>query len=339
MKARIILASFLTVLAAAAGVRAGSTARQDRIVRPGSDAPLILAYSVTPKTLKDNRINFVRLYFKFHDDLMDLKGGLLTVNFIYKSSSGAPLYVFPPRIPEPSDQPAAPASLVVVPDGRSPQFFVYPLIEDVFKQREGKFELWFGLLAEDFGKVTVDFWLRDSDGTIGVDEPRVDLVRSTKSSGPKQGFKIGQLAYDFTLLDQANNRRTLSKYRGKVVLIDISTMWCSYCKLEAADLQQLYLKYRKQGFIVLNMLGQNYATNPIRPSDCKTWAQAYKITFPVLADLFFGVCQPYQGFSSTLRFPSNFLIDRKGKIRWKKVGYNATIKAQLEAKIQQLLAE
>ncbi|MBN2266348.1 MAG: TlpA family protein disulfide reductase, partial [Candidatus Aminicenantes bacterium] len=169
--------------------------------------------------------------------------------------------------------------------------------------------------------------------------PQVTLVSSTAPSGPKQGRKVGQLAYDFRLLDQANKRRTLSTYRGKVVLIDFSTMWCSYCRGEAVELQQLYLKYRKRGFVVLNVLAQNYATNPIRPSDCKTWADAYKITFPVLADLFWGVFNPYYGFPQTRRIPNNVLIDKAGKIRWKKLGYSATIKTQMEAKIQQLLAE
>jgi len=191
MKTRVVIASFLTVLVTTAGLRAGSTARQDRIVRPGSDAPYFVAYSVTPPTLKDNRINFVRLYFKFHDDLFDLKGGLLNINFKYQSASGEPLTLFLPEAPEPSARPDRSSGAVLVPSGGRPTFVTYPLLEDVFKRQEGNFELWFGLLAENFGKVTIECWMRDGNGTNGTDTRQATLVRSTTPSGPKQGRNVG----------------------------------------------------------------------------------------------------------------------------------------------------
>jgi peroxiredoxin len=341
MKARALIA--FVILIAAASAAAWAIPAQAPRPRPGvvgdSDTPRILAFDVTPKTLKNNRINFVQLYFKFYDETANLKGGILNINFLYESASGAPLFPHPSEpggTPDPSE---APPGAIAPPVGGRPTFITYPLTESVFGKKTGEFRLWFGLLAEDFTKVSIGIWLRDSAGNNGLESAWIPLVRSTASSGPKQGRQVGQLAYDFTLLDKAGNRKTLSAYRGKVVLIDLCTMWCKYCKAEAAELQQLYLKYRQQGFVILNVLTENYAGSPIRPSDCKTWAEAYGLTFPVLADLFWGVFDPYYAFPSTRRIPDNILIDKTGKIRWKKLGYTAAIKAQMETKIQQLLAE
>jgi peroxiredoxin len=324
--------------AAAVGTTLPPTADRP-LIGPDADTPQVVAFNITPKTLKNNRINVVQLSFKFADAGANLKGGLLNINFVYKSPSGEPLTVLLPPRAGLSGLSAGPRAVAVLADRGRPTFVTYHMTETVFGNKTGEFKLQFGLLAEDFATVDVGIWLGDAAGHNGAESPWITLVRSTASSGPEQGRQVGQLAYDFTLLDKAGNRKTLSNYRGKVVLVDFSTMWCGPCKIEASELQQLYLKYRSQGFIVLAVLCENYASDPVRPSDCKAWAETYHLTVPVLADLFWGVFDPYYAFPSTRRIPNNVLIDKTGKIRWKKLGYTAPIKAQLEAKIQQLLAE
>ncbi len=91
--------------------------------------------------------------------------------------------------------------------------------------------------------------------------------------------------------------------------------------------------------IILNVLMENYGSGPIRTSDALKWARTYGLTFPVLADTFWGVFDPYYAFPGVRRIPNNVLLDKAGVIRLKKLGFTATVKAQLEAKIQQLLDE
>ena len=341
MRTRAVFVSFILISAGAAV--AGWTASRAGTDRPGivpdTDTPQILAFDVTPKNLKNNRVNFIQLYFKFSDGMANLKGGVLNINFVYKSAAGESLFIMPPASSAAQGESEPRLGAVVAPDGHRPTFITYPLTESVFNKKTGEFRLWFGLLAENFSSIKIFIWLKDGDGTTGLESPEATLVRSRASSGPKQGRQVGQLGYDFTLLDKANNRKKLSAHRGKVVLVNFSAMWCKYCKAEAAELQALYLRYRGRGFMILNVLNENYENDPIRPSDCKTWAEAYGMTFPVLADLFLGVYDSYNAFPNKHPIPSNVLIDRTGKIRWKKLSYLPAIKAQMEAKIQQLLAE
>ncbi len=339
MTPKLAFAGFLVLIMASPARLSARPLEEVPAISRLDDVPAVTAFNVAPGILKDNRINFVHLVFRFKDEGKNLYGGLVTINFIYAPAQGAheaiPLPSRPLFVPPSEGYGAVRASL----GGGRTQFVTYPLNHPVFKNAAGEFHLYFGLLAESFSSVAIDLWLRDGDGHNGPGSRSVVLTRSTSPSGEKQGFKVGQPAYNFTLPDKANNRKTLSNYRGKVVLIDFSTMWCGPCRVEAAELEALYQKYRSRGFIILNVLMENYGSGPIRTSDALKWARTYGLTFPVLADTFWGVFDPYYAFPGVRRIPNNILLDKAGVIRLKKLGFTATVKAQLEAKIQQLLDE
>jgi hypothetical protein len=75
---------------------------------------------------------------------------------------------------------------------------------------------------------------------------------------------------------------------------------------------------------------------PMLPEDCKSWAQTFGLTSPVLADALGGVWDPYLRDTSGYSAPVSILIDRTGKIRWICNGYKPSLQ---ETKIKQLLAE
>ncbi|TET62887.1 MAG: TlpA family protein disulfide reductase, partial [Candidatus Stahlbacteria bacterium] len=58
---------------------------------------------------------------------------------------------------------------------------------------------------------------------------------------------------DFTLTTIDNEEITLSKLKGKVVLIDFWTTWCPPCKNSIPVFTKLYNKFHEQGFIVLGI--------------------------------------------------------------------------------------
>ena len=78
---------------------------------------------------------------------------------------------------------------------------------------------------------------------------------------------VGDIAPDFTAVDQNGQTLSLYSYRGKVLLINFSADWCGSCRVEAPLLETLYQNYKDQGFQALTILVDGSAA---------AWASAYK---------------------------------------------------------------
>lgn len=65
-----------------------------------------------------------------------------------------------------------------------------------------------------------------------------------------QSFGVGSEAYDFTLKSIDGKEITLSDYRGKYVFLDFWASWCSPCRMEMPNMQELYKTYKKDLVII-----------------------------------------------------------------------------------------
>jgi glutathione peroxidase len=63
--------------------------------------------------------------------------------------------------------------------------------------------------------------------------------------------------YDFTVKTIDGKEKSLSDYKGKVVLIVNVASQCGYTP-QYADLEKLYQKYRKDGFVILGFPSNDY---------------------------------------------------------------------------------
>ena len=142
---------------------------------------------------------------------------------------------------------------------------------------------------------------------------------------------LGAVAPDFTLVDQTGVARSLSDYRGNVVLIDLSTMWCSFCQKEAEQGDAMYRQYHERGFVILTVLWADYNGAPMTLQTTKSWADFYGLSFPVLADVNEAV---WRAYSEAPDMPLNLIIDRNRIIRYRVAGYNET---ELRQTIESLL--
>jgi thiol-disulfide isomerase/thioredoxin len=131
-----------------------------------------------------------------------------------------------------------------------------------------------------------------------------------------------------TLVDTQGISRSLTDYRGQVVLVNLWATWCPPCKEEMPALQSFYNKYRDQGFAVI-------AVNDGDPmADVLQFVEDYRLTFPVWLDPTYIATE--QAFK-TLNLPSSFVIDRSGKVQLQWVG-GITLKT-LEKHVTPLIVE
>lgn len=135
-------------------------------------------------------------------------------------------------------------------------------------------------------------------------------------------------APELTLTDMQGVSRSLSDYRGQVVLVNLWATWCPPCKEEMPALQAFYDKHERNGFVII-------AVNDGDPAaDVFQFVKDYKLTFPVWLDPTYIATE--QAFK-TLNLPSSFVIDRDGTTRLMWVG--GISRGMLEKHVAPLIME
>lgn len=150
-----------------------------------------------------------------------------------------------------------------------------------------------------------------------------------------------QPATEFNGITQSGAAFKLSDYTGKVIVLDVSAMWCGPCRSAAPRLEALYQKYKDKGATVVICLSRDDNNGgPVSQTNLKSWADAYGNTHPVVSDQTSStpssgkVEQAY--VSKTGGFPTVVVIDKSFKVRYLQAGHD---EAAVEAMVQKLLAE
>jgi len=146
----------------------------------------------------------------------------------------------------------------------------------------------------------------------------------TKNS-TKQLTEIPPVAFSFP----DGKKPTLADYRGKVVLGVFWSVSCEICASEIPHLNALYSKHKQKNFALIGI---------DMPYDRPDWTIKFikenLIQYPVSFDLNGDIARAFGGIQAT---PTTFLIDKKGRIVWKKLG--RTNFTKLEKQIQSLEKE
>jgi len=183
----------------------------------------------------------------------------------------------------------------------------YPVLLD----RQGKVAQVYGIPG-----VPVTF-LIDADGIlkayqIGPFQSRQAIESALKSVFPSLTLspktsvspEIGNVAPDFTLQTTDGQSITLSKFRGKTVLLNFWVSSCPACVTEMPYFEAVFDKQTNKGLVIVAInCGETSQT-------VHNIVDGLKLTFPILLDPDGKVCTDYKRGA-----PTTFIIDGNGIIK------------------------
>ena len=120
----------------------------------------------------------------------------------------------------------------------------------------------------------------------------------------------------------------LEGLKGQVVLVNFWATWCPPCRAEMPGFEKVYQARHGDGFTVVGV-----SIDEASRGQVASFLRDHGITYPV-AMATPEVVATFGGVSS---FPTSFLIDRQGRVRYTVTGIFAEV--TLRAAIDRLLAE
>ncbi len=124
---------------------------------------------------------------------------------------------------------------------------------------------------------------------------------------------------------------SLADYEGQVVLLNVWATWCDPCVRELPELARLHEQLGAKGFTVIGL--NTDVRNKL--GAVRTMVVRNELPFPIWVDF-----ESRSQVAFKLRgYPTSFLIDRKGQIRWKREGEILRNDPELMPILETVLAE
>ncbi len=133
-----------------------------------------------------------------------------------------------------------------------------------------------------------------------------------------EGINVGNIALKFTETDSQGNAISLESFKGKVIVLTFSAMWCGPCRAEVSELMNLYNTYKAQGLEIIQCVYQDEDGNPSDLTDLSRWMNEFGITFAVFSDSDRSTVDAWK-FNA---IPFNVVIDRDFIIKARVIGYD-----------------
>jgi peroxiredoxin len=138
-------------------------------------------------------------------------------------------------------------------------------------------------------------------------------------------------APNFTLKSLRGDNIKLSEHRGEVIMLSFWATWCDKCKQNFPVLNDIYLKYRDQGFTLLSINTEDEKDlNKVRK-----WLKGRRVAHPILLDTTHAVSDKYE----VSDMPSTYILDRDGHLRFVHNGFEEGYQDEVLKQVRELMDE
>lgn len=152
------------------------------------------------------------------------------------------------------------------------------------------------------------------------------VLLGTAQARELQPYK-GAATPPLVLKDLSGKTHNLKDYRGQVVLINFWATWCPPCRAEMPSMQRLKEKMAGRPFVILAVdMGET-------EDAVKSYIREIKTDFAVLMDKDGHALKAWKVFA----FPTSYVVDAQGKIRYGLFGSIEWDEADTVGKITRLL--
>lgn len=217
---------------------------------------------------------------------------------------------------------------------------------------DGAHAFLFEALAQEDGTLAGDFWSRESYHATWTARRAAAQEQVLPDAWAQVGLQNADGRFHFAFPDLEGQTVSLadSRFRGKVVVVNLFGSWCPNCNDEAPLLAAWKNRFHDQGLEIVG-LAFEYTGKPDRDREqVRRFAARHAIDYPLLLA---GTSDKSKAaavlpdLTRVAAFPTTIFIGRDGKVRKIHSGFagpgtgrhHAELVAELESLIQQLIAE
>ncbi len=129
------------------------------------------------------------------------------------------------------------------------------------------------------------------------------------------------------VLQGDNKKIQLSNYKGRVVYVDFWASWCDPCRRSFSFMNKMQSLYGEEKFSII-------AINLDESRDAaRTFLEKIPASFDIAYDPLGRTAEAYK----LKAMPSSFLINKRGELVYRHVGFHSEDKDELEKNIKQLI--